>query len=67
MQTWTWTVLVPIISIQTLFFISKVGRLFAPKFYHEKRAKKIFKHFVQAEEHGPDKTRCEYPEAGRKY
>ena len=42
MQTWTWTVLVPIISIQTLFFISKVGRLFAHLNFIMKKGQKNF-------------------------
>ena len=41
--------------------------VFVLKFYHEKRARNFLKHLGYVGEHGPDKTRCEYPEIGRKY
>ena len=38
-----------------------------PKFFNEKRERNFLKHLLYIGEHGPDKTRCEYPEVGRKY
>ena len=38
-----------------------------PKFFNEKRERNFLKHLLCIGEHGPDKTRCEYPEVGRKY
>ena len=49
------------------FFGSKVGRVFVPTFFHEKRAIYFLKHLEYVGEYGPDNVRCEYPETGRKY
>ena len=39
LRTWKWTVLYPAISSQLPFFGNKAGRVFVPKFFHEKRAR----------------------------
>ena len=52
---------------QIVLFSSKIGRAFVPKFFNEKRERNFLKHLLYIGEHGPDKTRCEYPEVGRKY
>ena len=64
---WSWTVLLPSLSTQIILFSNKIRRVFVPKFYYEKRARNFLKHLVYVGEHGPNKTRCEYPEGGTKY
>ena len=49
------------------FFGNKAGRVFVPKFFHEKRARNFLKHLEFIGEYGPDNVRCEYPEIGRKH
>ena len=49
-----------------LLISSKVGCVFALKFYHEKRARNFLKHVTYVGD-GPDNTTCEYTEIGRKY
>ena len=67
LRTWSWTVLLLALSTQIVLFSSKIERVFVPKFYHEKRARNFRKHLVYVGKHGPDKTRCQYREVGRKY
>ena len=45
------------------FFDNKFGRVFVPKFFHDKRAE----NFLLYVGDGPDNGRCEYREVGRKY
>ena len=59
-----WTVLYPTLSTQLIFFFdNKFGRVFVPKFFHDKRAE----NFLLYVGDGPDNGRCEYREVGRKY
>ena len=62
-----WTVLYLALSTQLLLLTSKVGRVFVPKFFHDKRARNFIKHLEYIGEYGPDNVRCEYQEIGRKY
>ena len=66
-RTWKWTVLIPALSSRMILNSSKIRRDFAPKFYHEKRARNFLKYLVYVGEHGPDNTTCEYRDIGRKY
>ena len=62
LQSGNWTFLDSALSRKLIFFFffgNKVGRVFVPKFFHDKRA--------YVGEFRPDNVRCEYPEVERKY
>ena len=67
LRTWSWPVLLSALRTQIVLFSSKIGRAFVQKFFNKKRERNFLKHLLYIGEHGPDKTRCEYPEVGRKY
>ena len=46
LRTWSWTFLLPALSTQIVLFRSKIGRVFVPKFHHEKRARNFLKYLV---------------------
>ena len=46
LRTWSWTFLLPALSTQIVLFSSKIGRVFVPKFHHEKRARNFLKYLV---------------------
>ena len=52
---------------QTLFYQNKVERIFVPKFYRDKRDTNFLKFLSYVGEYGPDNSRCEFPQIGRKY
>ena len=62
-----WTVLHPALTTEIIFFENKVGHIFIPKFYHDKKDTSFLKLLSYVEEHGLDNSLCEFPEIGRKY
>ena len=62
-----WTVLYPALSIPSIFFGNKVGRVFVTKFFQDKRANNFLKYLEYIEECEPDNVRCECPKVRRKY
>ena len=68
-QTQHWTVLyagLGAVPSQILFSENKVGRIFIPKFCHDKRDTNFLKFLSYVGEYGPDNSRCEFPQIGRK-
>ena len=68
-QTQHWTVLyagLGAVPSQILFPENKVGRIFIPKFYHDKRDTNFLKFLSYVGEYGPDNSRCKFPQIGRK-
>ena len=61
-----WTVLYTVLSSQIFFYENKVGRIFVPKFHHDKRDTNFLKFLSYVGEYGPDNSRCEFPQIGRK-
>ena len=51
---------------QILFYENKVGHIFLPKFYHDKRNTNFPKFLSYVGEYGPDNSHCEFPQTGRK-
>ena len=49
-----WTVLCAVLSSQIFFYENKVGRIFVPKFYHDKRDTNFLKFLSYVGEYGPD-------------
>ena len=62
-----WIVLYPTLNMQLISLTSKVGRVFLPKFFHDKKVKDFLKHLEYAGEYRTDNVWCEYPEIWRKY
>ena len=56
-----WAVLYPALSTKIIFFENKVGRIFVPKFYHDKKDTNFLKFLSYVGEHGPDNSRCKLP------
>ena len=68
-RTQHWTVLyagLGVVPTHILFYENKVGRIFVPKFYHDKRDTNFLKFLSYVGEYGPDNSRCEFPQIGRK-
>ena len=61
-----WTVLYVVLSIQIFFYENKAERIFVSKFYHDKRDTNFLKFLSYVGEYGPDNSRCEFPQIGRK-
>ena len=55
-----------LISSQILFYENKVGCVFVPEFYHDKRDTNFLKFLSYVGEYGPDNSCCEFPQIGRK-
>ena len=68
-RTQHWTVLYAGLGVaptRLFFYENKVGRIFVPKFYHDKRDTNFLKFLSYVGEYGPDNLRCEFPWIGRK-
>ena len=50
-----------------IVFGNRVGSVFIPKFFHDKRTTNFLKYLEYVGEYGPDNIRCEFPEVGRKH
>ena len=48
------------------FYKNKDGRIFVPKFYHDKRDTNFLKFLSYVGEYRPDNSSCEFPQIGRK-
>ena len=58
----------PFLGATRLYFYEyTVGRIFAPKFYHDKRDPNFLKFLSYVGEYGPDNSHCEFPQIGRKF
>ena len=54
------------LSSQILFYENKVGHIFVPKFYHDKRGTNFLKFLSYVGEYGLDNSLCEFSQIGRK-
>ena len=68
-KTQHWTALyagLGVVPAQIFFYESKVRHIFVPKFYHDKRDTNFLTFLSYVGEYGPDNSRCEFPQIGRK-
>ena len=68
-ETQHWTVLytgLGMVPTQILFYENKVGCIFIPKFYHDKRNTNFLKFLSCVGEYRPGNSRCKFPQIGRK-
>ena len=59
----------PIIDLEVDVYQSRVGRLFVPKFYHDRASTNFLKHLIYLGEVKQEnsKNELQYPNIGRKY
>ena len=50
-----------------IVFGNRVGSVFIPKFFHDKRTTNFLKYLEYVGEYGPDNIRCKFPEVGKKH